>query len=352
MQQSIRYLTTGDGARLAWASMGAGQPLVKAANWLSHLEYDLESPIWRHWTRFFGSHFRFVRYDERGCGMTGGDPRGLDLEHWLGDLEAVVDAAGIEQPFALLGISQGAAACVAYAVKHPQRVSRLVLYGAYARGPYERGDEESARLYHAIADIARVGWANENPVFRQLFTSRFIPEATEAQVQWFNELARTTTTAEAAGALLDSRGHINILSLLQQVAVPTLVLHARQDGVVPLEEGRLLASGIPDSRFVELESRNHVLLEHEPAWERFCAEVLQFLGSGPYDNDARLATLTAREREIVAGLVAGRTNAQIAASLFISDKTVRNALTRIFEKLGVHSRTQAMALLRDTELLR
>ena len=352
MQQSIRYLTTGDGARLAWASMGAGQTLVKAANWLSHLEYDLESPIWRHWARFFGNHFRFVRYDERGCGMTGGDPRGLNLEHWLGDLEAVVEAAGIEQPFALLGISQGAAACVAYAVKHPQRVSKLVLYGGYARGPYERGNEESARLYHAIADIARVGWANENPVFRQLFTSRFIPEATEAQVQWFNELARTTTTAEAAGALLDSRGHINIVSMLQQVTAPTLVLHARQDGVVPLEEGRLLAAGIPDSRFVELESRNHVLLEHEPAWERFCSEVLQFLGSGTDDNDARLATLTAREREIVAGLVAGRTNAQIASSLFISDKTVRNALTRIFEKLGVHSRTQAMALLRDTYLPR
>jgi pimeloyl-ACP methyl ester carboxylesterase len=352
MQQSIRYLTTGDGARLAWASMGAGQPLVKAANWLSHLEYDLESPIWRHWARFFGNHFRFVRYDERGCGMTGGDPRGLTLEHWLGDLEAVVDAAAIDRPFALLGISQGAAACVAYAVKHPQRVSKLVLYGGYARGPYERGDEESARLYHAIADIARVGWANENPVFRQLFTSRFIPEATEPQVQWFNELARTTTTAEAAGALLDSRGRINVVPLLQRIAVPTLVLHARQDGVVPLEEGRLLAAGIPGSRFVELESRNHVLLEHEPAWERFCAEVLQFLGEGLSDGRARLSALTAREREIVAGLVAGRTNAQIAASLFISDKTVRNALTRIFEKLGVHSRTQAMALLRDADLPR
>jgi pimeloyl-ACP methyl ester carboxylesterase len=352
MQQSIRYLTTSGGARLAWASMGAGLPLVKAANWLSHLEYDLESPIWRHWSRFFGSHFRFVRYDERGCGMTGGDPRGLTLEHWLGDLEAVVDAAAIDRPFALLGISQGAAACVAYAAKHPQRVSKLVLYGAYARGPYERGDEESARLYHAIADIARVGWASENPVFRQLFTSRFIPEATEAQVQWFNELARTTTTAEAAGALLDSRGHINVVSLLQRITVPTLVLHARQDGVVPLEEGRLLAAGIAGSRFVELESRNHVLLEHEPAWERFCTEVLHFLGEGFGDSDARLSALTARERAIVAGLVAGRTNAQIAASLFISDKTVRNALTRIFEKLGVRSRTQAMALLRDVDLPR
>ena len=347
MQQSIRYLTTDDGTRLAWASMGTGMPVVKAANWLSHLGYDLESPIWRHWARFFGEHFNFIRYDERGCGMTGGDPRGLTLDHWLGDLEAVVEAAGIDQPFALLGISQGAAACVAYAVKHPQRVSRLILYGAYARGAYERSNEENARLYRAIVEVARVGWAEDNPVFRQLFTARFIPGATDAQVQWFNELARTTTTAQAAGALLESRGHINVMPLLDGIRVPTLVLHARQDGVVPLEEGRLLAARIAGARFVELESRNHVLLEHEPAWERFCSEVREFLGAG---DDGRLALLTSRERQIVEGLVAGHTNAQIAASLFISDKTVRNTLTRIFEKLGVRSRTQAMALLRDRDL--
>ena len=348
MQQSIRYLTTGDGTRLAWASVGAGLPVVKAANWLSHLEYDLESPLWRHWIGYFGGHFHFVRYDERGCGMTGGDPRGLSLEHWLSDLEAVVDASAIQEPFALLGISQGAAACLAYAVKHPQRVSKLVLYGGYARGPYERGNQESARLYHAIAEIARVGWADQNPVFRQLFTARFMPDASPEQMQWFNELARTTTTAEAAATLLESRGRINVIGLLDKVTVPTLVLHARDDGVVPLEEGRLLAAGIPGARFVELESRNHVLLEHEPAWERFCSEVLQFLGGGTSEAGALLATLTAREGEILAGLVAGRTNAQIAASLFISDKTVRNTLTRIYEKLGVHSRTQAMAMLRDS----
>ena len=341
MQQSIHYLTIGDGARLAWAAMGKGVPLVKAANWLSHLEYDLESPIWRHWVHFFGDHFRFVRYDERGCGMTGGDPRGLSLKHWLGDLEAVIDASEIEEPFALLGISQGAAACVAYAARYPHRVSKLLLYGAYARGPYERGNEEAARLYHAIADVARGGWADENPVFRQLFTARFIPDATEAQVHWFNELARTTTTAEAAGALLDSRGRINVLPLLGQITVPTLGMHARHDGVVPVEEGRLLAAGIAGSRYVELDSRNHVLLNHEPAWERFCSETLEFLGAER--ADPALAALTAREREIVAGLIAGRTNAEIGAALFISDKTVRNALTRIFEKLGVRSRTQAIA---------
>jgi pimeloyl-ACP methyl ester carboxylesterase/DNA-binding CsgD family transcriptional regulator len=345
MPQSIRYLSTADGARLAWAAMGAGAPLVKAANWLSHLEYDLESPLWRHWIRFFGEQFRFIRYDERGCGMTGGDPRGLNLQHWLADLEAVVDAARIEEPLVLLGISQGAAACLAYAVAHPERVSRLVIYGGYARGAYQRDDPEFAMKYHAIADIARTGWAEENPVFRQVFTSRFMPEASELQVRWFNELARITTTAEAAGALLDSRAMVNVTQLLAQVRVPTLVLHARLDGVVPVEEGRLIAAGIADAEFVELESRNHVLLEDEPAWQRFCDEVLRFVGASVSHP---LSALSERERQIVAALAEGRSNAEIAAALFISDKTVRNALTRIFEKLGVRSRTQAMALLGRT----
>ncbi len=346
MKQSIRYLTTAEGTRLAWSSMGAGMPLVKAANWLSHLEYDLRSPLWQHWTQFLGGNFRFIRYDERGCGMTGGDPRGLSLPNWLADLEAVVDAAEIEGPFALLGISQGAAACVAYAMKHPQRVSHLLLYGGYARGAYERGNDEAARMYRAIVDIARGGWEDQNPVFRQVFTARFIPDATDAQVQWFNELARITTRAEAAGALLEARAHINVTALLPALAVPTLVMHARQDGVVPVEEGRLLATHIPGARFVELESRNHVLLDYEPAWSRFQEETLNFLG---VDAQAAMAALTDREREIINGVIAGRTNAEIAASLFISDKTVRNTLTRIFEKLGVRSRTQAMALLRDSD---
>ena len=343
MKQSIRYLTTGDGARLAWSSMGTGLPLVKASNWLSHLEYDLESPIWQHWMRFLGGNYRLIRYDERGCGMTGGDPRGLTLPNWLADLEAVVDVAGIDGPFALMGISQGSAACLAYAVKYPERVSHLLLYGGYARGAYERDDAEAARMYRAIIDIARGGWEDKNPVFREVFTSRFIPGATDAQMQWFNDLARTIT-AEAAGTLLEARANINVTALLPQVEAPTLVMHAREDGVVPLEEGRLLAARIPGARFVELDSRNHVLLENEPAWVRFCEETRQFLGGGAPEA---LAQLTERERQIVDGLVAGRTNAEIAASLFISDKTVRNALTRIFGKLGVHSRTQAMALLRD-----
>ena len=343
MKQSIRYLTIGDGARLAWSSMGAGPALVKASNWLSHLEYDLESPVWRHWLQFLGGHFRYVHYDERGNGMTGGRADGLTLDDWLADLEAVVDAAALDAPFALLGISQGAAACVAYAVKHPQRVSRLLLYGGYARGVFRRGDPAAEKLYRAIIDVAQAGWHDQNPVFRQLFTARFVPDGSDAQLHWFNELARTATTADAAAALMEARAHIDVSDLLSRVAVPTLVMHARQDGVVPLEEGRLLAARIPGARFVELESRNHVLLEHEPAWARFRAETLEFLATA---SSPSLAALTAREHDIVDGLLAGRTNAEIADALCISDKTVRNALTRIFDKLGVRSRTQAMARLR------
>ena len=172
--QRIRYLRTRDGVKLAWAEAGRGPVLVKAANWLTHLEYEWESPIWRHWIRFFSDHFRFLRYDERGCGMTDWDVGDLSFERWVEDLEDVVDAAGIQEPFALLGISQGAAVCIAYAVRHPERVSGLVLYGGYALGSGRR-DDAAAREYRAITELVRVGWGKDNPAFRQVFTSRFVP---------------------------------------------------------------------------------------------------------------------------------------------------------------------------------
>ena len=180
--QRIRYLSTGDGVQLAWAEAGKGSVLIKAANWLTHLEYDWESPVWRHWIHFFTDHFRFVRYDERGCGMTDWNVSDLSVERWVEDLEAVVAATDRQEPFALLGISQGAAACLAYAVRHPERVSKLILYGAYARGVFRRGDADKERLYQALIDMTRLGWGKDNPAFRQVFTSRFIPGANNEQV--------------------------------------------------------------------------------------------------------------------------------------------------------------------------
>lgn len=346
ISQTIRYVKTADGIRLAWADAGSGPVIVKAANWLTHLEYEWESPVWRHWMRFFAGNFRYIRHDERGCGMTEMNVGDLSLERWVEDLEDVINAAGVTEPVTLLGISQGGAICVAYAAKHPERVSKLILYGGYARGPLRRGDPEKERFYLALIDIVRFGWNEDNPAFRQVFTSRFIPGGTDEQIGWFNDLCRKTTTPEIAEKLFASRSKIDVTHLLGKVTVPTLVLHSREDAVVPIEEGHILAAGIPGARFIELDSKNHVLLEDEPAWERFCNEVLEFAGTRMHESEV-FAALSLREREVLALIAEGLGNAQIGQRLEISEKTVRNHVSNIFDKLGVWSRAQAIVFARD-----
>ena len=241
----------------------------------------------------------------------------LSLERWVEDLEAVVAAANPPGPFALLGISQGGPICVAYAVKHPERVSHLVLYGAYARGAFRRGDPDRESFYRAMIDLVRLEWGSDNPTFRQVFTSRFIPGGTDEQLGWFNDLCRKTLTPEIAAHLLESRGTLDVTSLLGEVRTPTLVLHARGDAVAPIAEGHILAAGIPGSQFVELDSKNHILLENEPAWERFCDEVLEFMGlkRPTRGEDNAFESLSSREREVLALITEGLGNAQIAESL-------------------------------------
>ena len=347
--QRIRYLRTADGVQLAWAEAGTGPTLIKAANWMTHLEYEWESPVWRHWIRFFSDHFRFIRHDERGCGMTDWNVGDLSFERWVEDLEALIEVVDPPEPFALLGISQGAATCIAYTVKHPERVSRLVLYGGYARGTFERGDPDKERLYRALIDMTRLGWGKDNPAFRQVFTSRFVPGATDEQIGWFNELCRKTTSPDIAARLLETRAVINVVDLLSQVQAPTLVLHSRDDDVIPIEEGRILAAGIRGAQFVELDSKNHILLEGEPAWDRFCEEVLAFMEiKDPVSSeDPAFNSLTAREREVLALITEGLGNAEIASRLSISEKTVRNHVSNVFDKLGVWSRAQAMVFAHD-----
>ena len=345
MRQRIRFLRTSDGVRLAWAEVGSGPILVKASNWITHLEFEWESPVWRHWIRFFSDHFRFVRYDERGCGMSDWNTEGLGIKRWVDDLEEVIDAAAPREPIALVGISQGAAVCIGYAVRHPERVSRMVLYGGYARGFYERGNPDTQREYRAILEAIRVGWGKENPAFRQLFTSRFIPGGTPEQLAWFNELCRKTMSAEMAATVLDVRGHTNVVNLLGSVRVPTLVIHARDDNVVSLSEGRLLASSIPNAQFVELPGKNHILLEDEPGWPRFQEAVLEFLGVAR-DSEV-FASLSPREREILALVSEGLGNSEIGERLSISEKTVRNHISSVYDKLGVWTRAQAMVFARD-----
>ncbi len=346
MKQCIRYATTSDQANLAWAEIGQGMPLVKAANWLTHLQYDLESPVWAHWIRFFGEHFRYIRHDERGCGLSDARVDGLTLPRWVDDLECVVEAAGIERPFALLGISQGAATAIMYALRHPQRVSHLILYGGYAAGS-NKGDADRAEMYKVLQDVVRLGWGSDNPAFRQLFTSRFIPQGSQAQFDWFNELCRRTTSAANAGKLLAARGNVDVREHLHLVRTPTLVLHADHDQIAPMSEGAWLASQIPGATFVQLESHNHVLLEHEPAWQAFQQAVLEFTGQqtavDPVE-DTIARKLTPRERAVLRLLCEGRSNAQIAWDLGIAEKTVRNHISGLYRKLGVRSRAEAIVL--------
>jgi pimeloyl-ACP methyl ester carboxylesterase/DNA-binding CsgD family transcriptional regulator len=353
MQQSIRLTKTPDGVTLAWAAAGSGPPLVKASNWLTHLEYDLDSPVWRHWIGFFAEHYRLLRYDERGCGMSEWEADDISQARWLDDLETIVRVAKPEKPFILVGISQGGAAAVQYTVAHPEDVSHLILYGIYPQGWAWRNDPEGEQRFRAMLELTRLGWGQNNPVYRQLFTSRFIPDASPEQIQWFNELCARTTTPEIAAKLMQSRTVVNVVDLLPQISVPTLVLHARGDDAVPFSQGRLAAAGIPGAMFVELDSNNHILLESEPAWGRFKTEVLAFTGvaSGTAEReDPIFEVLSPREREILTKIAEGRTNLEIGRELFISEKTVRNHVTRIFEKLGVRSRAQAIVLAKDKRL--
>ena len=347
-QQRVRYLRTSDGVQLAWAETGTGPVLVKAANWLSHLEYEWDSPVWRHWLRFFSEHFRFIRYDERGCGMTDWTVGDLSVDRWVEDLAAVIECAAARK-CVLVGISQGAATCIAYAAKYPERVSHLVLYGGYARGAAVRGTAREAQEFAALVQLARIGWGQEHSAFRDVFTSRFIPGATPEQVAWFSELCRRTTSPEIAADLLERRSRIDVTHLLDQVRVPTLVLHARQDVVVPVAEGRLIAARIPSAEFIELESRNHILLADESAWKRFCAAVMEFteLSSTADGEDPLFVALSGRERAVLALLTEGLSNAEIAERLSLSEKTVRNHVSNVFDKLGVWSRAQAIVLARD-----
>jgi pimeloyl-ACP methyl ester carboxylesterase/DNA-binding CsgD family transcriptional regulator len=347
-RQTIRYVRASDGLQLAWAEAGTGPPLVKAATWLTHLEHDFESPVWHHWTTFLADHFHYIRHDERGCGMSEWNIRDLSLDRRVKDLETVVEASGLSEPFTLMGMSQGAAVCIAYAIRHPDRVARMVLCGGYARGAMRRTDEEANRTYEAIIRLSSL-WGSDNPAFRQVFTSRFIPQGTDEQLRWFNDLCLKTVSPELAGPLLRSRADIDITALLTQVRTPTLVLHAREDAVVPIAEGRLLATEIPGAQFVELESRNHVLLEHEPAWVKFQEAVLAFTGQSPVSQDAAFDDLSPRERETLALLADGLSNSEIAERLGISEKTVRNHLSHLFDKLGVWSRAQAIVFARDRD---
>ena len=282
LQQEIRFCSTREGVRIAYATVGEGPPLIKTANWLNHLEFDWESPIWRHVFRGLARDRRLIRYDARGNGLSDWDVEEISFEAYVRDLESVVEASGVER-FPLLGISQGCAVSVEYAVRHPDRVTRLVLHGGYATGWRLDPDPAEIARREALLTLILHGWRQDNPAFRQVFTTSFIPDGTPEQFHWMNELQQISISPENAVRLQNALGTVDIRDRLSQVRVPTLVLHSRGDARIPHARGRELAGGIPNARFVTLESRNHLILEHEPEFPRFLAVIRDFLAEDPAD---------------------------------------------------------------------
>ena len=275
-KQDIRFCVTADGVRIAYASAGKGPPLVKCANWLNHLEFDWQSPVWRHMLRELSADFRLIRYDERGNGLSDWKVEDFSIEALVCDLETVIDAAGLDR-FPLVGISQGCAVAISYAVRHPERVTRMVLHGGYAKGWRARGNPSEIARREAMLTLVREGWGQDNPAFRQVFTSWYIPDGSLEQWRWWNDLQRISTSPENAARLMTDLGNIDVTHLLPKVSAPTLVTHSVHDAAVPFAAGRELAASIAGARFVPLESHNHLILDHEPAWPRFLSEMRSFL---------------------------------------------------------------------------
>jgi len=310
LKSETRFCTSPHGVGLAYAIDGEGAPLVKVGNWMTHLDYERQSPVWRHWVRELGRGRTLVRYDVRGCGLSDRRFEGMPtLDTYVADLAAVVDAARLER-FALFGLAGGSPTAIEYAVRNPERVSRLVLYGAYARGRYRRseGETEQSRV---LIDLMRVGWGGTVPAFRQVFSSIFIPSANEEQKRWYDDMQQASSSGEMAARL----------------------------------EGRRLASLLPDARFVTLESDNHILQEGEPAWDAFLSEVRAFLGEDELaPTDARdIGELSGREREVLELVAAGMSNEQIAERLFLSTRTVERHLSNVYARLRLSGKSARAA---------
>lgn len=351
-RQKIHFCTSRDGVRLAFAMCGTGPTVIAAAHWISHLKLDWDNPVRRSWLSMLSRRHTLVRYDARGTGLSDRDPVDFSLQRQIEDLEAVADAAKCNR-FALLGLWTGGAVALNYAVRHPERVTHLVLHACATRGRLAR-DPGLAQIEEAEAQLKliEVGWANENSAFRQMHTSQLMPDATGEQARAFNELMRHTTTPANAAKLL--RAHwteVDNRAVGPQIKCPTLVLHAREDARIPFEEGRSLAAIIPGARFVPLESRNHILVEGEPAWQQLVAELNDFLpapASAPSDAQGSfIDDLTPRETQVLNLIAQGLDNATIGSRLGISERTARNHVSAVFSKLGVSTRAKAIVLARD-----
>jgi pimeloyl-ACP methyl ester carboxylesterase/DNA-binding CsgD family transcriptional regulator len=342
--QDVRFCRSADGTRIAYAVHGCGPPLVLAACWLSHLEFDWQSPVWRHFLLDLGRVATVIRYDERGNGMSDWDVTDFGLEPRLADLEAVADAAGLDR-FAMLGMSQGGPVGVAYAARHQGRLSRLILYGTYGRA-MDHTDPQAIELEHTFEQMIKVGWARRDSTFRRVFTNLLIPGASEEQAGWLDDLQARATSTENAVRARAGRMRADVRDLLQGLTVPTLVLHARRDRMIDFALGRELAARIPGARLVALDSDNHITLADEPAWPVFVDEVTAFLAPDRVAAGTpagALRSLTDREIDVLRLVGQGRDNAEVAQELALSVRTVERHLTSIYAKLGLSGRAARAA---------
>jgi pimeloyl-ACP methyl ester carboxylesterase len=340
IQQDIRFCKSPDGVDLAIAQYGAGPPLVKAATWLTHVEFDLTSPIDRASIQEFSPHFRYVTYDSRGCGLSQRRVDDISFDTLVGDLETVVDSLGLDD-FPLLGVSQGAAIAVAYAARHPQRVRQLVLMGGFATSYFSTSkvDPKIAAEAETLIKLVELGWGSAEPAFRQVFVAKFMPDATPEQWRAFDALQQATATPDVAARYLRVMFGVQVKDAAARVRCPTLVLHTQGDRMVRFEQGRRLAALIPGARFVPLQGNNHVPFETEPAWAEFARQVRAFLGTAA---PPAAAVLSPRQREVLQQVAAGRTDKQIARALDLSPRTVEMHVAGAMRSLGAKTRAEAV----------
>ena len=347
MRQKIKICTADDDTRLAYATSGSGAPLLWTGSWFTHLELDWQNPIWGHWIKELTQRHALVRHDIRGTGLSDWDVGDASLNTWIKDLDRVVDDLGLER-FPLLGVCQGGAIAVAYAALRPERVSRLVVYGGYGKGALTGGlGDEAVRQANLLSDLIQVGWGQDNSGYRELFARIFMPDAPAEQVELMGRLQRETTTTANAIRLWTAFQSLNVEQLARRVQVPTLVVHARGDDMVPVGEGRNLASLIPDAELTVLEGHNHILREYEPSWPMFLDRLFEFLGHDETVTGRAFPSLTQRERDVLTLVARGWTNNDIADDLGLRPKTVRNHVSSLLDKLGVVNRAQAIVRARE-----
>jgi len=343
MRQQIGFCTTSDDVRIAYATAGKGRPLLRVGGWMTHIEHDWDSPVWHHWIRELTRDHTLARFDIRGSGLSDRVAKVQTLEAWVRDAEAVVDSLGWRR-FPILGVCQGAAIAVAYALRHPERVSQLVLYNAYAHGAFTKG-MSGYRVEEAetLARMIEVGWGRKSGAFREVFARLLSPSDASDQITWWDDLQRLTTDKATAAQLWRGFHEIDIRDQLPQLRIPTLAAHVKADTMVPFEAGRDLAGRIPHCRFLPLEGRNHILQPQDPGWRTFIEEMRRFLAVDPHEDvimAAQFHELTRRECEILDHVARGRSNASIARALSLAPKTVRNHVSNICGKLAVSNRVE------------